>query len=99
LARELRARASGELPSRDVSALYDFGVLYENARRMRPMPMGLNMYVVALMMVVVLLFLPLVFLVMPAQEDSGRWEVTCVIRMCRSHGVTFRSHEPRSTGD
>jgi hypothetical protein len=67
LERQLRASQSGELPANDVSGLSDFGVLYENARLMRPLPMELR-DVVAMLLGAVLPFLPLVFLVMPAQE-------------------------------
>ena len=59
--------SDGPVPSSDVSALCDFGVLYGNARLMRPMPIQPE-HVVALAIAAVLPFVPLVFLVMPAQE-------------------------------
>jgi hypothetical protein len=46
--------------------LADFGALYENARRMRPVPLELQ-HIFALVLAAVLPFLPLVFLVVPAQ--------------------------------
>ncbi len=50
-----------------ISGLSDFGVLYENARLMLPVPLELQ-HVVSLVLAAVLPFLPLVFLVMPARE-------------------------------
>ena len=67
LTRKLRATQGGELPSNAVSGLSDFGVLYENARLMRPVPMEIQ-HVLGLMLAAVLPFLPLIFLVMPARE-------------------------------
>jgi hypothetical protein len=67
LARKLRASRDGELPSDAVSGLSDFGVLYENARLMRPVPME-TQHVLGLVLAAVAPFLPLVFLVMPARE-------------------------------
>lgn len=67
LARKLRASREGELPSDAVSGLSDFGVLYENARLMRPLPLEIR-HIVMLVLAAVVPFLPLIFLVMPAQE-------------------------------
>ena len=67
LARKLRVAQGGELPSEAVSGLSDFGVLYENARLMRPVPME-TQHVLGLVLAAVVPFLPLVFLVMPARE-------------------------------
>jgi len=67
LARKLRASGKGELPSDAVSGLSDFGILYENARLMRPVPME-TQHVLGLVLAAVTPFLPLVFLVMPARE-------------------------------
>jgi hypothetical protein len=67
LDRLLREGATGELPSSGVSALCDFGALYENARLMRPLPL-LPRHVMQMALAAALPFLPLVFLVMPVQE-------------------------------
>jgi len=67
LARKLRASHKGELPADAVSGLSDFGILYENARLMRPVPME-TQHVLGLVLAAVTPFLPLVFLVMPARE-------------------------------
>ncbi len=67
LESELRSAAGDELPAADVSALTDFGALYQNARLMWPVPMGMG-HVVAVVASAVLPFLPLVFLVMPVKE-------------------------------
>ena len=67
LKRKLDATQGGELPSDAVSGLSDFGVLYENARFMRPVPMEMQ-HVLALVLAAVAPFLPLVFLIMPARE-------------------------------
>jgi len=67
LERQLRDSRSGGLPGNEISGLSDFGVLYENARRMKPVPLELR-HVFVLMLAAVLPFLPLVFLVMPAQD-------------------------------
>jgi hypothetical protein len=64
---QLRASSSGGLPSNDVSGLADFGTLYENARRMEPLPLDLR-HLGVMAAAALLPFLPLVFLVMPAQE-------------------------------
>jgi hypothetical protein len=64
---KLSASEIAELPVNDISALADFGVLYENARLMRPLPMELR-HVGAMVLAAALPFVPLVFLVMPAQE-------------------------------
>jgi hypothetical protein len=67
LARKLHSSESGELPADAVSGLSDFGVLYENARLMRPVPLEIR-HVVMLVLAAAMFFLPLVFLVMPARE-------------------------------
>jgi hypothetical protein len=67
LERQLRSSRSGELPANDVSGLSDFGVLYENARQMSPVPMELR-DIATILIAAVLPFVPLVFLVMPAQD-------------------------------
>ncbi len=67
LARKLRASRAGELPADAVSGLSDFGVLYENARHMRPVPMEMQ-HILALVLAAVVPFLPLVFMAMPARE-------------------------------
>ena len=67
LARKLRASRAGEIPTDAVSGLTDFGVLYENARLMRPVPLE-TQHVLALVLAAVAPFLPLVLLVMPARE-------------------------------
>ena len=54
-------------PVDDISGLADFGALYENARLMRPLPMDTR-GVVMLVLAAAAPFLPLIFLVMPAQE-------------------------------
>jgi len=67
LARKLRSSEAGELPADAVSGLTDFGVIYENTRLMKPVPMEMQ-HVLGLVLAAVLPFLPLVFLVMPARE-------------------------------
>ena len=67
LARKLRSAETGELPADAVSGLTDFGVLYENARLMRPVPME-TQHVLGLVLAAVVPFIPLIFLVMPARE-------------------------------
>jgi hypothetical protein len=67
LVRKLKSSETGELPSDAVSGLSDFGVLYENARLMRPVPLEVR-HVVMLVLAAAVPFLPLVFLVMPARE-------------------------------
>ena len=67
LSRKLRSSESGELPADAVSGLSDFGVLYENARLMRPVPLEIR-HVVMLVLAAAVPFLPLIFLVMPARE-------------------------------
>jgi hypothetical protein len=64
---KLRASESGGLPTNEISGLADFGVLYENARLMRPLPLELR-HIGAMVLAAALPFIPLVFLVMPAQE-------------------------------
>ena len=65
--RSLRSSADGELPSTEISGLSDYGALFENARLMKPVPLEWR-HVGALVLAAALPFLPLVFLVMPAQE-------------------------------
>lgn len=67
LERKLRSNRTGELPESEISALTDFGELYENARLMLPVPLEWR-HILALVLAALLPFLPLVFLVMPAQE-------------------------------
>ena len=67
LGRKLGAAQGGELPSEAISGLTDFGVLYENARLMRPVPME-TQHVLGLVLAAVVPFIPLIFLVMPARE-------------------------------
>ena len=67
LERQLRADPSQALPADDVSGLADFGALYENARGMKPVPLDLR-HILAIVLAALLPFLPLVFLVMPAQD-------------------------------
>jgi hypothetical protein len=59
--------SEGPLPDAEVSGLADFGTLLNNARLMRLAPMELRQ-VLVLALVALAPFLPLVFLVMPAQE-------------------------------
>jgi len=56
-----------DAPADEISGLADFGALYENARLMRPLPMDTR-GVVMLVLAAAAPFLPLVFLVVPAQE-------------------------------
>jgi hypothetical protein len=67
LERRLRSAENGELPTDAISGLTDFGVLYENARLMRPVPME-TQHVLGLVLAAVAPFVPLIFLVMPAGE-------------------------------
>lgn len=67
LEKELRKNASEVFSSPDISGLADFGMLYENARDMRPFPIDLRQ-VVTMALAALVPFLPLLFLVMPAQE-------------------------------
>jgi len=67
LDRQLHSSRSEGLPSEAISGLSDFGVLYENARGMKPVPLGWR-HIIALALAAVLPFGPLIFLVMPAQE-------------------------------
>ena len=67
LERLLRASERRALPADEISGLADFAVLFENASRMRPVPLEVrNIFV--LVLAAVLPFLPLVFLVMPVSE-------------------------------
>ncbi len=67
LERKLRTGRAGELPTNAISGLSDFGVLYECARLMRPIPLE-TQHILALVLAAVTPFLPLIFLVMPARE-------------------------------
>jgi hypothetical protein len=67
LDQKLRAGRSGDLPASDISGLSDFGVLYENAQRMWTVPLELR-HVGVLVLAAVLPIVPLVFLVMPADQ-------------------------------
>ncbi len=67
LERLLGKSAPGEWPNDDVSGMCDYCTLFENARLMRPVPLELR-HVLILVLAAVLPFVPLVFLVMPAQE-------------------------------
>ena len=64
---KLRSPRDRELPESMISGLADFGVLYDNARLMWPLPLELR-HIFSLVAAAVLPFLPLVFLVVPAQE-------------------------------
>ena len=67
LERLLHGSERGALPADEISGLADFAVLFENASRMRPVPLEVrNIFV--LVLAAVLPFLPLVFLVMPVSE-------------------------------
>jgi hypothetical protein len=67
LDRKLRSNRTGELPESVVSGLADFGALYENARLMWPLPLELR-HIFSLVLAAILPFLPLVFMVVPAEE-------------------------------
>ncbi len=67
LERKLRSSRTRELPEGEISGLADFGELYENARLMRPLPLELR-HLLSMVLAAILPFLPLVFLVIPAQE-------------------------------
>lgn len=67
LERQLRDSGSRELPSEEISSQADFGVLYQNARWMKPVPLELQ-HIFVMLLAAGLPFVPLVFLVMPAQE-------------------------------
>lgn len=67
LDRELRNHPDQPLPANDISGMSDFGVLYENARLMKIVPLEWR-HVLVLVLAAVVPFLPLVFLVVPAQE-------------------------------
>jgi hypothetical protein len=68
LDRKLDAcRTEGELPDNSISGLADFGVLYENALRMRILPLDVRS-VLFILLAAVLPFAPLIFLAMPADE-------------------------------
>lgn len=63
----LRAQSDGALPSADISGLTDYGALFDNARLMKPVPLEWR-HIGALVLAAALPFVPLVFLVMPAQD-------------------------------
>jgi hypothetical protein len=63
----LRSPSDGALPGADISGLTDYGALFENARLMKPVPLEWR-HIGLLVIAAALPFLPLVFLVMPAQE-------------------------------
>jgi hypothetical protein len=67
LEQQLVARRGQPLPANEISGLADFGVLYENARLMKPVPLAWR-HILGLFLAAALPFLPLAFLVMPAQE-------------------------------
>jgi hypothetical protein len=67
LERQLREGGSLESLSEDISAQSDLGELYENARWMKPVPLELQ-HLFVMVAAALLPFLPLVFLVIPAQE-------------------------------
>lgn len=64
---QLRDTRDTNLPTDDISGLADLGLLYENARLMKPVPMELR-HLVVLVLSAVVPFLPLVFLVMSARD-------------------------------
>jgi hypothetical protein len=65
--RQLRESTSGELPSDEISAQADFGVLYQNARWMKPLPLELQHLLLMLLAALLPFMLPL-FLAIPARE-------------------------------
>jgi len=67
LEQQLVARRGQPLPANEISGLADFGVLYENARLMKPVPLAWR-HILGLFLAAALPFLPLAFLLMPAQE-------------------------------
>lgn len=67
LERQLRKGGSGELLGEEISAQADLGELYANARWMKPVPLELQ-HIFVMVLAALLPFLPLVFLVIPAQE-------------------------------
>jgi len=67
LDRQLREGGSGESLGEEISAQADFGELYANARWMKPVPLELQ-HIFVMVLAALLPFLPLVFLVIPAQE-------------------------------
>jgi hypothetical protein len=67
LEEKLRGTAGPELPHSGISELTDYGVLYDNARLMRSVPLEWR-HIGVLVLAAVLPFVPLVFLVVPAQE-------------------------------
>jgi len=67
LERRLRSRSGDELPDQKISGLADYGTVCESARLMRAVPLEWR-HVLVILLAAVLPFLPLAFLVMPAQE-------------------------------
>ncbi len=67
LEQRLQDNESGVSLSKEISAQSDFNVLYENARWMKPVPLELQ-HIFVMALAALLPFLPLVFLVVPAQE-------------------------------
>ena len=67
LERRLRSRSGDELPDQKISGLADYGTVCESARLMRAAPLEWR-HVLVILLAAVLPFLPLAFLVMPAQE-------------------------------
>jgi hypothetical protein len=67
LDRRLRDHRDREMPTDDISGLADFGPLYENARRMRAVPLEAR-HLSILVLAAATPFLPLVFLVIPAKD-------------------------------
>jgi hypothetical protein len=65
--RQLREGGSGESLGEEISAQADLGELYANARWMKPVPLELQ-HIFVMVLAALLPFLPLVFLVIPAQE-------------------------------
>lgn len=67
LDEKLRGTTGSELPHSGISEMTDYGVLYDNARLMRSAPLEWR-HIGVLVLAASLPFVPLVFLVMPAQE-------------------------------
>lgn len=67
LESKLRGRWTEDVSADEISGLADFGALYENARWTKPLPLEIR-HVFAMVLSAVLPFLPLVFLVVPAQD-------------------------------
>ena len=67
LEHALQSRSGDELPDQKISGLADYGTVCESARLMRAAPLEWR-HVIVIVLAAVLPFLPLAFLVMPAQE-------------------------------